>query len=181
MDNKILIEPIVDKTPHGYAIQAKKYSLDLKITNKSNTPSEEFTIDSITILSAENQNIRDNFDGKKFFVPIINPEESIVLHIGENGQFMHGLISIQAIIKPKKDGVYINFMQNNPFTNQMSSIVQKNTWVDFLYIKNSNNFLQEITNRRLLQLTWALFIIGIISIVPTVIKIYDFYLTITNK
>ena len=42
MNTGILIEPVINNKTYGFAVQAKKFSFSLKITNCSNSPSEKF-------------------------------------------------------------------------------------------------------------------------------------------
>lgn len=79
MPIKLLIEPMIDGKPHGNAIQAKKFSFDLQITNCGDIPSEEFTISTIQMRSEEGQDISEDFGRKQFHVGIINPGEKYLL------------------------------------------------------------------------------------------------------
>jgi len=57
MTTKLLVVPIVDGKAHGEAIQAKKFSFRLEITNCGDIPSSEFTIWRIVMEPSEPQSI----------------------------------------------------------------------------------------------------------------------------
>ena len=63
---KLLIEPVIDGVIHGPAIQSKKFSLDLEVSNRSNTPTSAFTITRLKMKSSEGQDISEDFAKKKF-------------------------------------------------------------------------------------------------------------------
>lgn len=108
---EILIEPIINGKKSGFAIQAKVFSLDLLISNKSQSPSPEFEISKVYFNSAQGQTIVEDFGGKSFLVERLNPGENKKIEIGKTGQFMYGLVIIQANIKPQENP--ITFFQKN--------------------------------------------------------------------
>jgi hypothetical protein len=169
MDSGVLIEPIVDNKNHGYAVQAKRFSFGLKITNCTNIPTKVFEISSVSITSANGQDISEHFGNKKFSVPVINPEESITVKIGDNGQFMSGLVSVKVFIRVKDEGDQIDFLQKNPFTNDLTKI-SVNYWIDFLYIKSSAEYRQEISTKWIIGLTWTTVILSLIQILSIIIN-----------
>lgn len=168
-DKGILIEPIVNGEIYGYPIQAKEFSFGLKITNCSDSPSEEFSISRIRLSSASGQNIADNFGDKKFFVGVINPGDSNIINVGSNGQFMHGLVDIKFTILPKKSDIQIMSLQKNPFTGEFTK-VGFNHWMDFLYIKSSSEYRQEISTKWIIKLTWATAILTLIQVASIVFR-----------
>ena len=172
--SKVLVEPLINGLVHGYAIQAKKFSLELKITNIDSSPSEAFDISSVVLKSAEGQDIIENFQGRKFYVEKINPGESKVISIGNNGQFMYGLVSIKIAIKLEDTTKEILAVQKNPFTNEYTDMLSPNMWVDFLYIKSAAQSSQEKSNKWLMRLTWVTAIFAFIQILPVLRKISDF-------
>lgn len=174
MNPQILIEPIVDGKPHGIAVQAKTFQFSLKITNHSNSPSEAFTITQVVIGSAQGQNINDGFGNKSFSVGVINPEQSVIINVGKNGQFMFGLIMINVDIVPNNAQRPITCLQKNPFTGNICEVSQigTNRWVDFFYIKSSSEDLQEETNRWLVILSWVIAISALITISPVLLALY---------
>ncbi len=159
---KILIEPIINNKEHGFAIQAKSFSFSLKIKNCSDSPSPAFTIESISIHSAQGQNIGDNFGGKSFIVERLNPGEEKILPIGKNGQFMYGLVDVKARMTVQ-DSSNLNFQQKNPFTKEICDI-GVNTWIDFFYVKSSNEHQQDISTKWIILLTWATTILSLIQV-----------------
>lgn len=161
MNTQILIEPMIDGEAHGTAVQAKSFHFGLRISNKSNSPSDSFTISRIIMQSAQGQDIHDDFDKRSFLVDSINPGEERVIDVGRNGQFMYGLTSVTVTINPSVLGKPIMFLQKNPFTESLTEIGQ-NRWVDFLYIKGVNEDLQEKTNIWLVRLTWIMVVISIL-------------------
>lgn len=170
--NKLLVEPYINNELHGYPVQAEKFSLVLKITNQNNNPSDEFTISNISLESAERKDITEDFDRKTFLVNPINPGQSLDIKIGENGSFMHGLISLNIDATPKDSSKQINFLQKNPFTGKCSELRFTNKWVDFLYIKSANQSAQEKSSKWVMRLTWATAIFALIQIVPILFHIY---------
>ncbi len=151
--NGILIEPIINGKKHGFAIQGKVFSFDLHITNGSEKPSPEFNITKIYFKSAEGYDASDDFSGKSFFVDKLNPGESRILKIGKNGQFLCGLVAVEANINPKDAGTKIKFLQKNPCTKEISEIHGDNRWYDFSYIKSLSEYTQEISSRWMMILT----------------------------
>lgn len=164
--NKILIEPMVNGKEHGLAIQAVGFMLGLKVSNISSKPSSEFTISNICLMSAQGQDITNDCDGKSFFVEILNPGESKIIEIGKNGGFMYGLITIKAMIVPKESSVAIEINQKNSATKEISTLNQKNSYVDFLYIKSSSEYAQE---RLIKWTTWLTFVIAFLTLVQVIL------------
>lgn len=173
MNPKILIEPIISGKEHGYAIQTQKFRFLLQITNLSEQPSPAFTISSIILKSAEGQDINDNFNGKSFFVDILNPSQEKIIYVGDSGQFMYGLVNVSAAIQPREQNILIDFYQKNPFTKETSKIPRQNNWTDFFYIKSSNESSQEKTNIRIYWLTWATVALALIQVLA-IPKVHSF-------
>lgn len=103
---------------------------------------------------------------KSFLVGIINPDESLIINIGKNGQFMFGLASIYANITPNDASKPISCFQKNPFTGDICKIKGENRFIDFFYIRSSNEDLQEKMNKWLVILTWVIAISALITIFP---------------
>ena len=164
MEKGILIEPVINDQIHGIAIQAKKFSLNLKISNHFDDPSEKFTISSIVISSESGQNLEDDFGKKTFFVDVINPGNSIIIKIGENGLFIRGLVGINMLIKPNDVSKQIVFLQKNPFTKEITKI-GINKWADFFYMKSSSEYRQEISTKWIITLTWATAFFALIQVI----------------
>jgi len=171
-ESSILIEPIIDGQPHNSAVQAKAFQFALKITNRSNSPSDPFTISSVVITSAQGQNINDNFSGKSFSVGVINPEESTIIEVGKNGQLMFGLVTVTVIITPSNVARPVTVLQRNPFTGSVCPI-GNNHWVDFFYLKSSNEDLQEKTNKLLVILTLIIAASALLTALPILRNIYN--------
>jgi len=164
MATKILIEPVINDKEHGFAIQAKSFSFGLKIKNCSDHPSPSFTITSINIGSAQGQNIRDDFGGKSFIIEGLNPDQEKILSIGKNGQFMYGLTDVHATITVQDISNNINFQQKNPFTKEVCDVKGVNNWVDFFYIKSSNEHQQDVSTKWIIRLTWATALLSLIQV-----------------
>jgi hypothetical protein len=120
--------------------------------------------------SAHGQNISDDFGRKTFSVGIINPDQSTVIDVGNNGQFMFGLINITATIVPSDASRPVTFFQKNPFTGSFYEI-GTNHWIDFFYIRSSSEDLQEKTNKWLVILTWVIAISALITTLPILIPL----------
>ena len=168
MEKGILIEPIINNESHGFAIQAKKFLLELRITNCLDVPSGKFKITSVVISSASGQNINENFGGKQFIVDTLNPNESKIIKIGETGQFMHGLVDIRLTLQQDDISNKLILLQKNPFTNEITNITKiigLNQWIDFLYIKSQSEHRQEISTSWMIKLTWATAILTLINII----------------
>ncbi len=170
MQNGILIEPVINNEPHGYIIQAQSFDFSLKITNMSSFPYKEFGITHVILNSESVQNLGDNFNGKSFVAKAMNPGESEIISIGKNGQFIRGLVQIQANID-KKDNTSINLLQKNPFTKELSNLNSGNQWVDFIYAKSSAEAIQEETTKILIRLTWVTAILTFLSVVLFVFQL----------
>lgn len=162
--NGILIEPVIDGKIHGFSVQAKQFSLALKITNMTDSPSEEFTINNFSMQSSQGQNIVETFGRKSYYVRTINPGESVTINIGSTGQFIYGVINLSLTAVPKTTGIIIRFLQKNPFTNEIV-FIRNNEWIDFSYIKSATEYLQEKTNNKMTILTYVLIVIAIIQVI----------------
>ncbi len=171
MNPKLLIEPLINQIAHGPALQSQKFDVSLRITNNSEHPSPEFSIEQIYLKSAQGQDIGDAFGDKSFFVGIINPQDSYIIKIGENGQFWYGLVAINIIIKPKTEGVLISLFQKNPFTEVIIEI-GKNRWIDFIYIRSSSEDEQGKSTNRIMWLTW---VIAFFTLIQVATIIWDHY------
>lgn len=163
MDKGILIEPIIDKKEHGNAIQAKTFFFALKITNLYETPSNEFNIDRVIMRSAEGQDILEDFK-KSFFIEKLNPNESKIIEIGKYGSYMHGIICVEVFARSTINTVTFDLLQKNPFTRDIV-IIGQNHWIDFLYIKNSNEYKQEKATTWMIRLTIAIAFFTLLQIV----------------
>ena len=117
--------------------------------------------------SESGQNLQDDFDKKEFFVDIINPGNFLIINIGENGQFIRGLVNIEASIKPKDSSKSITFLQKNPFTEEITN-VGVNRWVDFFYMKSSSEYRQEISTKWIIGLTFTTAILAFIQVISIV-------------
>lgn len=71
MTNGILIEPLINNKAHGVAVQEKSFSFGLRITNKQESPSDEFNISEIKLFSDNNREIVEEFK-KSFFINKLN-------------------------------------------------------------------------------------------------------------
>jgi len=171
MDSEISIEPIINKKIYGFAVQAKKFSFDIKVTNNSIKPSPEFDIIEITLSNSQGQDFSDDFGNRSFFIEKLNPGENKIIKIGKNGQFTYGLVNIEIKAKAKDSTVDIIFLQKSPFTGETCKCEGKNRWIDFFYIKSLNEYEQERTNIIMIILT---FIIAILTIMLAVPIIEDF-------
>ena len=168
MESKILIEPIINGKKHGFAIQARKFSFDLKVTNKSNRCTPEILLENIYIKSAQGQDIRETFP-ESFYVKILNPEESCNIKIGENGQFMYGLVDIHMMIRKKDstDTQEIKLLQSDPFTGEVRELEELKglSWIDFFYIKSLTEYQQENSTKWIIKLTMVMIFLSILQIV----------------
>lgn len=173
MENKILIEPLINGKEHGFAVQAETFSFDLKITNMSNEPSPKFNITKIFFESAEGKRLSDDFSGNSFFIDVLNPKESKIVNIGKNGQFLSGLVTAGAFIAPQDSGVKIVFLQKNPCTQEICKINGENRWLDFFYMKSLSEYGQEKTNRWMMIFTC---IIAFFTLVQLIILFVPFFL-----
>lgn len=172
----LLVEPVINGVTHGSAIQAKKFSFDLRITNRGNAPTGAFTVLSLRMKSSEGQDIIETFGNRTFHVDVINPSEVKIIKIGDTAQSMHGLVNLHFRALPADTAITIEFLQKNPYTEE-ESIIGQNNWIDFFYIKSMNSHLQEKTNRWIMRLTWVTAIFTFIQILPILERIYEFLLS----
>ena len=133
----ILIEPMVNGKEHGFAVQTKNFSFDLKVTNNLKIPSPEFVISNLVLSSAENQDINETFHQEKFHIKKLNPKENKTIRIGKGASWMYGLVNIRMVIRLQYPKSILDFLQKNPFTKDIYDI-GKNNWTDFFYIKSIN-------------------------------------------
>lgn len=166
-DGKILIEPIINKKVHGIAIHAKKFRYGLKIKNIDDQISPDFVISNVTLESANNQNIVA-VESKTYFVPRLNTNEEKFFDVGEHGSFMHGLVKIGADLSPIDKEKTIACFQRKPFTNSFI-FAQANSWIDFFYIKSSQEIMHEKIEGRL---KWLTIIILLFISIQILFKIY---------
>lgn len=170
MNPKLLIVPLINKKEHGVAIQRKKFSFGLKVTNESNNPSPEFIINNIKFYSDKNQDMVSDFR-KEFNVGILNPNESKNIEIEEDGQIIHGLVRIEASIHAKEQGTIIDIVQKNQITKNASDSFP-NRFVDFFYIRSLNEVKQEKSTRWMI---WLTIIIGIFAFAQLAIFVMQIY------
>jgi len=163
MSCKIQIEVLIDNKPGYFTVQGKSFYLGLRIKNIGNEPSEEFTISKITIVSAEGKNIGDDIS-RSFFIKKLNPEETKNIEIKKQGSIIYGLATINLQLKMKTEDIKIEFFQKNHLTGE-NYMIGTNRWLDFLYIKSSSEYAQDISNKRIAWLTWILIGLAIIQLI----------------
>lgn len=160
---KILIEPLLDGKLHAQTVQAKKFSLALRITNQDTAPSPAFIIQNIQFRSADNDSLINDCESQSFNVNVLNPNENLILHIGDYGYPSHGLISIELNVEGPVNPML--FCQKDYYSGKISELKTNNKWCDFWYVKSSTNHQQEKTNRIMLVLTIVLLFLAILQII----------------
>ena len=165
-DSHILIEPILNKKPHGFAMHGKKFNYGLMIKNIGDTPSVEFMIGDITLESAQGQNIIGT-ETKQFYTSRLNPREEKHFDVGEHSSFMHGLVRISAKISPIEKERRVACFQRSPSTNT-HLFVKTNDWVDFFYIKSPQEIAQEIANSRIRFLTFSILLLTLVYLIISI-------------
>lgn len=103
-----------------------------------------------------------------------NYVNGVLVKIGETGQPMFGLVNITLSVTPRNTETYIQFWQQNPFTRESTKLPGANTWLDFFFIKSTNNHLQERTNILLMWLTCVTAVFALIQIIPILMHIYTY-------
>ncbi len=169
----ILVQPIINNKEYGFGIQGKIFDFDIKLTNELNSPSPKFKIVAVKLTAPKDQNFNENFNGVSFVVPELNPNQSIIIHVGKYGHFMFGLVNVHIIVQPDNPSTPIKLLQKNPFTGQYTAN-SINEWFDFFYIKSLNEHEQEKTNIRMLLLTIVIASLTFFTAVPIIKDFVDF-------
>lgn len=169
-NQKIRIEVMVDKMAGYYAVQGRVFQFGLRLTNIGDMPTNEFTISNIKLSSAEGKNILEDMK-MSFFIGKLNPNEIKDIEFKTQGTLQYGLISVQLNILPQVADTKISFYQRNHFTHENFHI-GTNQWMDFLYIKTNSEYLQEVTNNRMIFLTYALFALTVLQLLSAVLPIF---------
>lgn len=152
MKHKVLLEPLIDGVAHKMPVQGKRFTFAIRVTNRGDHPSGPFTITSVKLHAEANLNMYDDFGKRSFFVATLNPGESLVVPIGENGQFMYGLLKVEVMCSPSDKQDEFTWYQRNPFSGSVTDLDESMRWVDFLYMKSSAEDAQERSNRIMLWL-----------------------------
>jgi hypothetical protein len=155
MNSEILIELLINGKNNEMAVQGKKFSFGLKVTNISKSQSSPFTIENIKIDSDKNQNvyvmILQNYE-----IEALNKNESKIIEIEEQGFLMYGLVSVTCSIIPKNTSNTIDLFQRNSITNEISEkkMPTGNKYVNFFVVQSSNEFAQQKASELMKKLTF---------------------------
>ncbi|MEY2640859.1 MAG: hypothetical protein RL150_252 [Candidatus Parcubacteria bacterium] len=175
---QILIEPIINDKIQQDIVQGEKFFLSLRVTNKTITPSENFTIESM-VLFYKQSDIVDDCENKSYFIRKLNPDESLTLEIGYFVAIVHGLISLK-INARSENNTPISFLQSQHKIGTKQIINNPNEWIDFLWVESKSENNQKKTNIITLWLNILLLFIASIQIQEK-INIQDFFKNVIFK